>query len=70
MTPMLAAIGSTMTAAISGPYALNADRTAPRSLYGTLIVSLATASETPALSGVPKVIAPEPAFTSRLSAWP
>ena len=70
MTPMLAAIGSTITAAISGPNAANAERTPARSLYGRLIVSLATPAETPALSGVPNVIAPEPALTSRLSAWP
>ena len=45
-------------------------RTASRSLNGTVSVSAASALGTPRLSGTPKVAPPEPAFTSRLSAWP
>ncbi len=67
---MLPATGSTITAAISAPRASNTARTASRSLNGSATVSAASAGGTPRLSGTPNVAPPEPAFTSRLSAWP
>ena len=39
-------------------------------LYSASSVSFAAPSVTPALSGLPPVSAPEPAFTSRQSEWP
>ncbi len=67
---MLPTTGSTMMQAMSPPPAANAASTAARSLYGRTMVSLAMAAGTPADDGWPKVSAPEPAFTSRLSPWP
>ena len=67
---MLAATGSTMTAAIFPLRALSRRRTAARSLYGRLSVCFARSAGTPGLSGMPSVSAPEPALTSIWSAWP
>src|SRR5437867_3869305 len=69
-TPMLPATGSTMTAAISSPRARKSARSASRSLNGALRVSAASGAGTPPESGIEKVAPPDPAFTSRLSAWP
>ena len=65
---MLPATGSTMTAAISRPRASNIARTAAMSLKAVVTVRRARLSGTPALSGIPKVAPPDPAFTRRLSA--
>ena len=67
---MLPATGSTMTAAIRSPRRRKRSHTASRSLKATVSVSSASAAGTPLLSGMPNVAPPEPAFTSRLSAWP
>jgi len=67
---MLPTTGSTMMQAMSAPSFANVASTAARSLYGSTMVSLAIAGGTPADDGWPKVSAPEPAFTSRLSPWP
>ena len=67
---MLPATGSTMTAAMPPGAGASARRTASRSLNGTVIVSAASAAGTPGLSGIANVAPPEPALTSRLSAWP
>jgi hypothetical protein len=67
---MLPATGSTMIAATSPGCASSWRRTASTSLNGTVRVSAASAFGTPRLSGTPKVAPPDPAFTSRLSAWP
>ncbi len=67
---MLPAIGSTITAAISPPWAANSVSTAPRSLKGASRVSAVTASGTPGDDGTPSVAAPEPAATRKGSAWP
>ena len=67
---MFPATGSTITAAISPPRSRKIARTASRSLYATVSVSAASAAGTPALSGIENVAPPEPARTSRLSAWP
>ena len=65
-TPMFAATGSTITAAISPPRAPNASRTASTSLNGAESVSRAAPSVTPGEPGMPKVATPEPApFASR-----
>src|SRR5216117_540738 len=45
-------------------------RSASRSLNGALRVSAASGAGTPPESGIEKVAPPDPAFTSRLSAWP
>ena len=65
---MFAAIGSTMTTATSAPRSAKIDRTAPRSLNGAVIVSLAAPSVTPGDPGMPSVATPEPApFASNAS---
>ena len=69
-TPMFPATGSTMTAAISRPRASKIARTPAMSLNDAVTVKRARLSGTPALSGMPNVAPPDPAFTSRLSAWP
>ena len=56
-----------ITAAISLPLAAKAAARAARSLKGTVMVLAATPLGTPGLSGTPKVAAPLPALTSRLS---
>ncbi len=66
----MAGIGSTMTAASSFRFRAKTARTASGSLKGTVIVSAASAAGIPALSGCPKVSAPEPAFTSSESTCP
>ncbi|MNE97867.1 hypothetical protein D3C80_1962880 [compost metagenome] len=67
---MLPATGSTMMQAISLPYWVKASRTESRSLNTQVRVCLAKSAGTPGLLGWPRVSAPEPAFTSRESAWP
>ncbi len=69
-TPMLPATGSTITAATASRCRARTVRTASRSLNGTVTVRAASAAGTPRLSGMEKVAPPEPALTSRLSAWP
>ena len=64
---MLPTTGSTITAATSAGYAANSSRTEPVSLKRAVSVSRAVAAVTPGLSGVPKVAAPDPAFTRKLS---
>jgi hypothetical protein len=67
---MFPAIGSTMTAAILSALASHSASRNRRSLYGASSVSAATAAGTPGLVGTPSVIAPDPAFTRKPSAWP
>jgi len=62
--------GSTMMQAISPGYASNIARTEARSLYSAFKVSAAVPGVTPGLEGSPRVAAPEPASTRKLSAWP
>lgn len=64
---MLPATGSTMMQATSLPTSPRVLRTASMSLNGRVRVCLAKAAGTPGEFGTPKVRAPEPAFTSRLS---
>ena len=70
MSPALAGTGSTMTAAISAPSAAKSFSSASVSLKGSVMVSAASASGTPALSGCPWVSAPLPARTSSESTCP
>ena len=58
------------TPAIWPVFAANAARTASVSLKGSTMVCCVNAAGTPALSGLPKVSAPDPALTSSESAWP
>ncbi|MCY1457194.1 hypothetical protein D9M71_744630 [compost metagenome] len=67
---MLPATGSTMMHATSWPTSARVFSTAAMSLNGRVRVCLAKAAGTPGEFGTPKVRAPEPAFTSRLSEWP
>ena len=67
---MFAATGSTITAAIPRGSAPKYRSTASRELKRPIQVRAANASGTPALSGTPRVIAPEPARTSKASLWP
>jgi len=69
-TPILPAIGSTMTAAISSGCFANSDSTDGRSLYFASRVSAAAAAGTPGLVGTPSVSAPDPAWTRKASACP
>ncbi len=62
---MLAAIGSTSTAAKS--CSANAASTAGMSLYGTTTVSATAPGVTPAEPGMPRVARPLPAATSSAS---
>ena len=64
---MLPGAASVMSAAIWSPYRSNTDSTAPRSLYGTTMVSEAWDPVTPGESGSPNVATPEPADASRAS---
>ena len=68
--PMLPAAASVITHAMSAPYSAKQARTAPRSLYGSTIVSAICAPVTPGVSGNPNVITPEPAAASSASTWP
>jgi hypothetical protein len=61
MTPMFAATGSTMTAAIRSPCCSNSERTASGSLNGAVTVSRAAPSVTPGDPGIPNVATPLPA---------
>ena len=63
MTPMLAATGSTITAATSGP-------SSGTTLYGTTIVSATAPAGTPAVPGSPSVATPLPPAASRASVAP
>ena len=67
---MFPATGSTMIAASPSPYLATAAAAASTSLYGTTIVSAATAGGTPGDDGIPSVASPEPADASSASAWP
>ena len=69
-SPMFPTTGSTMTAAIVSPRAAKRARSAGMSLYGSVTVFAAVLAGTPAESGMPSVMAPEPAFTRRKSACP
>ena len=68
--PIFPAIGSIITAAILSLFSLNSLFTESISLNSATKVSLAIFSVTPWLSGVPKVIAPDPAFIKKPSKWP
>ena len=67
---MLPAIGSIITQAIFAPCRANASSSWARLLYSRTSVCCTTSAGTPALVGWPKVARPEPALTSRASAWP
>ena len=67
---MLAATGSTMTAAISLPSREKISLQASKSLYGASSVSATTASGTPGVPGTEKVATPDPAAARKGSAWP
>jgi hypothetical protein len=67
---MLAATGSTNSAAMSDPKRSNASSTARSSLKGTTTVSATVPSVTPADPGRPSVATPLPAATSSASTWP
>ncbi len=67
---MLAGDASMMTAAMRPSYWANAASTASTELYGRTIVSAATAADTPAESGRPRVATPEPAAASSASTCP
>jgi hypothetical protein len=67
---MFPTTGSTMSAAIPPGCVLKAWCTLARSLNRAVTVSRAVASVTPGLSGVPNVVAPEPALTRKLSPCP
>ena len=67
---MLAATGSTITAAIPSGLASKASRTDCSSLYWATSVCLTKSAGTPAESGTLVVSAAEPAFTSSPSLWP
>jgi len=67
---MLPAIGSIMTQAISRPRSAKACSSASTLLYSSTSVCCTTSGGTPALVGWPKVASPDPALTSRASAWP
>ena len=64
---MFPAIGSIITAASSFLIDSKTSKKASMSLYGILIVCLASSSGTPGESGKPKVETPEPAFIRRES---
>jgi len=68
--PMLPTTGSTMTAAMRWPRAEKSSFNCAKLLYAMVVVLPAALAGTPAESGTPRVAAPEPAFTSRKSAWP
>ena len=62
---MLPVIGSKIIQDTSSELSLIAFRTASALLKGTVRVSLAKSSGTPALSDKPKVVIPEPALASK-----
>ena len=57
---MLAATGSTITAAIASPRSANSAAIASGSLYGAVRVSCAAPSVTPGEPGRPSVASPDP----------
>ena len=68
---MLPTTGSTMAQAVSRPSGpRKKSRTAEASLYGSTVVSAASASGTPGESGSPSVSTPDPARTSSGSVAP
>ena len=67
---MLPATGSTITAAMRSPCPRNAASSASTELYGSAMVVRAKPSGTPALSAMPSVAIPLPAFTSSESTCP
>ena len=67
---MLAAMGSTITAATSSWCSSKILFTESRSLYGATIVSDVAPFVTPAESGMPNVAIPEPPLTSIESECP
>ena len=68
---MLPTTGSTMTAAMLAPARREERaRAPPRRCNGSVTVLRGRLAGTPAESGTPSVAAPDPAFTSRKSAWP
>ena len=67
---MLPAMGSIIKQAISAPCSVKASSSCAKLLYSSTSVSCTTSAGTPALVGLPKVARPEPALTSRASAWP
>ena len=69
-TPIFAATGSTMIAAIFPRMLAKNVSTLPKSLYGAFSVSRASASGTPGQAAMPSVARPEPASERKLSAWP
>ena len=70
ISPTLAGYGSSMTHAILSEYFEKHSSTAEMSLNGRTSVSFARSAGTPAELGLPKVSAPLPAFTRRLSTCP
>ena len=69
-TPMLAATGSTITAATWPGFCSSRASTLAKSLNWAVRVSLAAPTGTPALLGWPPARAEEPALTSIQSEWP
>src|SRR5260363_299809 len=67
---ILPAMGSTITAAIWSPSCAKVSPICSRLLYSSTVVACAISSGTPAELACPPVSSPEPALTSRLSAWP
>jgi len=67
---MLPATGSTITAAMLFPFFAKNSLRRETSLKSSTAVCAAVSAGTPAELGLPKVRAPEPAFTSSESAWP
>ena len=67
---MLPATGSTMTAAISSPCCVEERADGAEIVVGRDERVGGEGAGTPGLSGRPSVATPEPAFTSRPSAWP
>ena len=67
---MLAATGSTITAATWPGFCSSRTSTLARSLNWAVRVSLAAPTGTPALLGCPPARAQEPALTSIQSEWP
>ena len=69
-SPMFPATGSIRTAATWPGYASKTSATAPTSLNGQITVSAVAPVVTPGLLGVPRVVAAEPAWTSKASICP
>ena len=67
MQPPFPIIGSTITAEIKSPNSLKTSLRLAKSLKFNNIVSRVTVSETPGLSGKPRVATPDPACTNKAS---